>query len=113
MIHLDEESPASPPQPQQNDLNELELMEVIERPPSSQDDSELSAQRPVKPTNPWSLHVLALLIPASTFGVLARLGLLALGTYDGSSIFPLIYVQALGCLIMGFAVELKEPFGRL
>jgi hypothetical protein len=112
MTRLYEESPALALQPQQRSSNELEL-QVIERPPSSQHQSELSTQRPVKTTNPLSLHVLALLIPSSTFGVLARLGLLALGTYDGSSIFPLIYVQAVGCLIMGFAVGLKEPFGRL
>jgi fluoride exporter len=106
------------PVPPQSDSNEIELLEAIERPPNIQDDSdlsnsELSTQQPLKQTNPLSFHVLALLIPFSTFGVLARLGLLALGTYDGNSIFPLIYVQAVGCLIMGFAVELKEPFGRL
>ncbi|KAF8238738.1 hypothetical protein L208DRAFT_1387025 [Tricholoma matsutake] len=109
MTDLHEESPASP---LQSDSNQLQLSEIIERPHSSQDESELSTQPPVKSTNPLSLHVLALLIPSSTFGVLARLGLLALGTYNGNSIFPLIYAQAVGCLIMGFALELKEPFGR-
>jgi len=102
-------SPASLP-PQQNNSNEFQLLDIVERPPSSHHEPEPSAQRPVEPI---SLHVLALLIPVSTFGVLARLGLLALGTYDGSSIFPLIYVQAVGCLIMGFTIELREPFGRL
>ena len=101
----------SPLQPQQSNLNKLESTQVMGQP---QDESDLSTQRPpVKTFNPLSLHVLALLTPSSTFGVLARLGLLALGTYDGSSIFPLIYVQAVGCLIMGFAVGLKEPFNRL
>jgi CrcB protein len=108
MNHLNKESPAS----HQSSSNELQSFEAIERPPSSHHESNIACQ-PVKTSNTLSLHVLALLIPSSTFGVLARLGLLALGTYDGSSIFPLIYVQAVGCLIMGFTVELKEPFGRL
>lgn len=63
--------------------------------------------------HPGSPHVLALLAPASIFGVLARLGLLALTTYEGRSIFPLAYVQAIGCLIMGFGLGLKNPLGRL
>ena len=98
------ESPALPLQPQQSSLNGLESFQAIEQLPHSQDEPNFST---------LSLHVLALLIPSSTFGVLARLGLLALGTYDGNSIFPLIYVQAVGCLIMGFAVGLKEPLSRL
>jgi len=63
--------------------------------------------------HPLSLPVLALLAPASTFGTLARLGLQALVTYDGRCIFPLAFVQAVGCLIMGFGLGLREPFGRL
>jgi protein CrcB len=51
-------------------------------------------------------------MPASVFGVLARLGLQALVTYDGQSIFPLAYVQAIGCFIMGLGLGMKEPFGR-
>ncbi|KII95132.1 hypothetical protein PLICRDRAFT_99062 [Plicaturopsis crispa FD-325 SS-3] len=51
-------------------------------------------------------------MPASIFGVLARLGLLALTSYDGEAIFPLVYVQALGCFIMGAGLGLKEPIGN-
>lgn len=80
----------------------------IDRPPSAQEGLP-----PSKIYHPLSLHVLALLMPASVFGVLARLGLQALVTYDGQSIFPLAYVQGMGCLIMGFGLGLKEPFGRL
>jgi fluoride exporter len=60
-----------------------------------------------------SFPVIALLMPAAVFGVLARLGIVALTTYNGESIFPLAYVQALGCLIMGFCLRLKEPLGQL
>ncbi|KIJ70027.1 hypothetical protein HYDPIDRAFT_171942 [Hydnomerulius pinastri MD-312] len=51
-------------------------------------------------------------MPASIFGVLARLGLQALVTYSGESIFPLAYVQATGCFIMGIGLGMKTPFGR-
>lgn len=80
----------------------------IDRPPSSKDGLP-----PSEVYHPLSIHVLALLMPASIFGVLARLGLLALASYDGQSIFPLAYVQSVGCLIMGFAIVMKEPLGRL
>lgn len=65
-----------------------------------------------KTYHPLSCHVLALLMPFSVFGVLARLGLSALANYSGQSIFPLIYAQAVGCLIMGFCLHLKEPLSR-
>jgi hypothetical protein len=58
-------------------------------------------------------HVLLLLIPASIFGVLARLGLEALVTYDGQSISTLAYVQGLGCFVMGFGLEMKESMSNL
>jgi len=82
----------------------------IDRPPTHDQQESLP---PPKVFHPWSLAVVALLMPASVFGVLARLGLQALVTYDGSSIFPLAYVQAIGCLIMGIALRLKDPLGDL
>ena len=63
--------------------------------------------------DPLSFPVIALLMAPAVFGVLARLGLVALATYNGESVFPLAYVQALGCLIMGFCLRLKEPLGQL
>ena len=62
---------------------------------------------------PLSFPVIALLMAPAVFGVLARLGLVALATCNGESVFPLAYVQALGCLIMGFCLRLKEPLGQL
>lgn len=80
----------------------------IDRPPS-----EAEELPPAKIYRPLSIHVLALLMPASILGVLARLGLEALTTYDGQAIFPLAYVQATGCFIMGIALRMKAPFGNL
>ncbi|KAI0053010.1 hypothetical protein FA95DRAFT_1509401 [Auriscalpium vulgare] len=78
----------------------------IDRPPSR--DEKLP---PAKVYHPMSPAVLALLMPASVFGVLARLGVVALVNYDGRSIFPLAYAQGIGCLIMGTALRLKDPIG--
>ena|SRR5436190_12241780 len=86
-------------------IQTAESLASIERPPED--------VPPPKVYHPLSLPVIALLAPASIFGVLARLGLQSLGNYDGQSIFTLAYVQAVGCLVMGFCLTLKEPFGRL
>jgi fluoride exporter len=83
----------------------------IERPPTRQSRLETTIQDPPRVYHPFSPAVVALLMPASVFGVLARLGLQALGTYNGKSIFPLAYPQAVGCLIMGIALPLKDTIG--
>lgn len=104
----DKERLSIPLPPRQSSPNGVESLEVIERPPS-----DILERRISTTPNPLSIHVLALLIPASIFGTLARLGLDALAKYDGNSIFPLAYAQATGCLIMGFALGLKEPLSNL
>lgn len=79
-------------------------------------ESSPSSEEGIPPTkiyNPLSFPVLALLIPASVLGVLARLGLVVLMSYDGHAVFPLAYPQAVGCLVMGFALGLKEPIGQM
>jgi CrcB protein len=86
-------------------VEDAQSLASIDRPP----EEELPLQQIY---HPLSLHVLALLAPASILGLLARLGLLALTTYDGQSIFPLAYVQSVGCLLMGIGIGLKEPIGR-
>ncbi|KAJ8587424.1 hypothetical protein M405DRAFT_821614 [Rhizopogon salebrosus TDB-379] len=88
-------------------LDQANSLASIDRPPS-----EAEELPPAKIYRPLSIHVLALLMPASIFGVLARLGLQALTTYDGQSIFPLAYVQATGCFIMGIGLGMKAPFGN-
>ena len=68
---------------------------------------------PPQTYSPFSIQVLALLAPASIFGLLARLGLTSLMTFQGASVFPLAWVQALGCLVMGLALGLREPINKL
>lgn len=69
----------------------------------------------VKPEiyHPLSPEILLMLMPAAVFGTLARLGLDALTAYPGESIFPLAYVQGVGCLVMGFCLGLKGPISDL
>jgi CrcB protein len=81
----------------------------LDRPPSAA-EAAVPAARAYAPLSP---AVLALLAPASVFGTLARLGLQALATYAGQSIFPLAYPQAVGCFIMGVCLALKDPLGRV
>ncbi|KAG0709703.1 CrcB-like protein-domain-containing protein [Suillus ampliporus] len=88
-------------------IDDANSLASIDRPPSEVEDLP-----PAKIYRPLSIHVLALLMPASIFGVLARLGLQALVTYNGQSIFPLAYVQATGCFIMGIGLKMKVPFGN-
>ena len=88
-------------------IDDARSLASIDRPPSKEEVS------PPKVYHPYSPHVLALLIPGSIFGALARVGLLALTTYDGRAIFPLAWIQAAGCVVMGFGLGLKEPIGEL
>jgi hypothetical protein len=54
------------------------------------------------------LALFSLLSFASIWGVLTRLALVANGTFDGQSVFPLLWAQMFGCLIMGMAFARKE-----
>jgi len=83
----------------------------IDRPPSVSSKTHLPLS-PAKVYRPFSPHVVALLLPASIFGVLARLGIQAVTSYDGRAVFSLAWVQAAGCLIMGIGLGMKEPFGQ-
>lgn len=89
-------------------IDDARSLVSADRPPSEEENLP-----PSKVYHPFSPHVVALLMPASIFGALARVGLLALTTYDGREIFPLAWVQAAGCLVMGFAIGMKEPIGEL
>ena len=88
----------------------------IDRPPSRTEPTPERPSKklsPAKTYHPLSPHVIALLMPASIFGVLARLGIQALVGYEGTSAFPLAWVQVMGCFVMGFGVGIKDPLGQL
>lgn len=88
-------------------LRDAASLASIDRPPSEEEKLP-----PSKVYHPLSPPILALLMPASVFGCLARLGLEALVTYDGQSIFTLAWVQVAGCFVMGFCLEIKDSFGQ-
>lgn len=55
-----------------------------------------------------TVHLIALLLPFSILGLLVRLGLQALVSYDPHAVFPLAYPQFVGCFVMGLAIPLKD-----
>lgn len=105
---MDATTPTDHRQESQVHLGDVASVEAdtLDRPP---DEEEAIPQS--KLYRPLDLPVLLILAPASMLGVLARLGIIALATFEGNSIFPLAYAQAVGCLVMGFALRLKEPLG--
>ncbi len=56
---------------------------------------------------------LSLLVFFSLWGLLTREGLVALNTYAGQSIQPVIWAQAIGCLVMGWASANKRQIDAL
>lgn len=44
----------------------------------------------------------------SFFGLLARLGLTAITSYDGQVVFPVLWAQMVGCALMGAIASRKE-----
>lgn len=92
-----------------SDLHEAESIynaEVIDQPP---DEREGLPPRHVY--SPYHLSILLILAPASILGVLARLGLVALTSFPGQSVYSLLYVQGVGCFVMGIGLKLKGPLG--
>lgn len=74
---------------------------------------EAAIRPPSKHSAPFSYQSIALIAPGAIFGLLARLGLEALTSYDGQSVFSLAWVQGMGCFIMGLAAGLREPIAQL
>lgn len=72
------------------------------------------AERPLVPSPKriysWLEYTtsLSLLGILSFWGTLIRLGLSALGTYEGQSVFPLIWAQIMGCFLMGMFTVRKR-----
>lgn len=82
---------------------------------ASEGDKASSLQPPAAPgpapaPHPLARHLatLGLLTFASIWGTLTRVGLTALNTYSGQSITPVIWAQAVGCLVMGWTVSNKD-----
>lgn len=98
-IEAFEESPNPPPVVETG----VDGLTIIPTPPPA----------PAPKYHTFSIHILSLLMAFSVLGTLARLGLHALASYPGQSIFPLAWVQAVGCLVMGFTLGIREPLTKL
>lgn len=75
----------------------------------------LKAEEPPKSTYVRLLRHLAIVSIisfAALWGLLAREGLVALNTYSGRSVEPTIWAQAVGCLVMGWAVANRDDLER-
>ena len=53
------------------------------------------------------VRVLGLLIPTAMLGVLVRLALTSLTSYSSPMLVPVLYSQALGCVVIGIATGIK------
>jgi hypothetical protein len=79
------------------------------RQPSPPNDERGTVAPPAEEVTPLRLVAhYAVLVLASMVGCLIRLGLTALGTYDGRVIFPIAWSQGVGCGIMGLALARKN-----
>jgi hypothetical protein len=87
----------------------------LERAPSSarsQTFSQREGKRKAKSMLPL-LSTISLLIFATIWGVLARLGLSWIGGFAEAEVFSLIWAQMVGCLMMGLVVERKKGLEKL
>ncbi|KAK9236937.1 CrcB-like protein-domain-containing protein [Lipomyces kononenkoae] len=90
-------------------LSQASARDVIER------QERMGEELPSK--KPWyyvysydTIEVVLWLIFFSLLGVLARLGIIALESYPGASVDGLVWVQFVGCVVMGFLAESKNFF---
>ena len=110
------DSPRLSDQPPPIATNTISALTTSARYPSSQrDPSNEEAGKQIEPgeqpTIPAAHHrvlrhgaILGLLCFSAIWGTLAREGLVALNTYDGESVAPLVWAQAVGSLVMGLAI---------
>lgn len=83
-------------------------------PVSSQPTERTKLERSNSPAIDWTLlATVSALIFATLWGVLARLGLTWIGGFSDSVVFPLIWAQIVGCLIMGANIERKADVERM
>lgn len=77
--------------------------------PASPPPPEANAPPPEEEVTPlrFTAHYASLVL-SSMKGCLIRLGLIALGTYDGRVIYPIAWSQGVGCGIMGLALARKN-----
>ncbi|CED84298.1 Putative fluoride ion transporter CrcB [Phaffia rhodozyma] len=101
----------------ENDISDLTRRRTQRLRQSSETIHEKNPQAkpPSQPSPPlgfFDVNTLSFFIIFSLFGTLARLGLNALFSYDGQSVFPLLWAQGVGCFIMGLILGRKEEIEK-
>ncbi|KAK9485822.1 CrcB-like protein-domain-containing protein [Lipomyces starkeyi] len=98
-------------------LSQASARVALEQREQKKTESITPSQLPPSPTKSWYhsdkydiAEVVLWLIFFTILGVLARLGLIALESYPGNSVDPLVWVQFAGCVVMGFLAESKNFF---
>ncbi|KAK9431015.1 CrcB-like protein-domain-containing protein [Lipomyces doorenjongii] len=90
---------------------------ALEQREQKEAESSRSSQLPPSAPKSWYYsdkydiaEVVLWLIFFTILGALARLGLIALESYPGNSVDALVWVQFVGCVVMGFLAESKNFF---
>lgn len=87
----------------------LEIEEGIILPPIQDEPSATPAPSiPITALPHASKLIPALIIPCSILGVMIRLGLKYIATFPGQQVFPLIWAQFVGCVLMGLFVSKRS-----
>ncbi|EGG06335.1 uncharacterized protein MELLADRAFT_36249 [Melampsora larici-populina 98AG31] len=79
----------------------------------AQGDEPPPEQNKTTPITSRKLETHSILIWWAICGLLTRLGLNAIGEYEGKSVFSVLLVQVVGCLVMGVGLRLKDTLDRI
>ncbi|KAH9821598.1 CrcB-like protein-domain-containing protein [Melampsora americana] len=91
----------------------LDSTRQLPSPFKSQDDAPPHEQKKTTPIPSRILETHSILIWWAICGLLTRLGLNAIGEYEGRSVFSVLLVQVVGCLVMGMGLRLKDTLDRI
>ncbi|KAF9969957.1 hypothetical protein BGZ73_007481 [Actinomortierella ambigua] len=84
----------------------LEVEEGARLPPQEEKAEKLRKAK----SRTWLF--MAMIIPNAILGVLIRLGIVYIQTFPGQPVFPLVWAQFIGCLIMGLLVSTRRRIDR-
>ncbi|KAF9165135.1 hypothetical protein DFQ26_000579 [Actinomortierella ambigua] len=105
LTHLDH--PMSDDHSEYRDISTvLEVEEGARLPPQEERAEELLKAK----SRTWLF--VAMIIPNAILGVLIRLGVVYIETFPDQPVFPLIWAQFIGCLIMGLLVSTRTRMDR-
>lgn len=66
-----------------------------------------------QPSIAHQAQTISILMLSAIWGLLTRLGITAIGNFNGQSVFSLLLVQVVGCIVMGTSVALQPRFNKI